>query len=81
MDAAAAMEKLMDGNRQYLNSGKQAGDVSAQIRSYTAQHGQSPFAVIVSCSDSRVIPEVIFQLHNTHCANTNTTFCCSISCT
>ena len=61
MDAAAAMEKLMNGNRQYMDSGKQAGDVSARIRSYTAEHGQSPFAVIVACSDSRVIPEVIFQ--------------------
>ena len=30
-------------------------------REYTCKNGQHPYAVIVTCSDSRVIPESIFS--------------------
>ena len=59
--AEKALEKLKEGNRLYVLSGSYRGDVSADMRLDTAEHGQSPYAVVVACSDSRVIPEAIFS--------------------
>lgn len=56
-----ALERLKEGNKTYINSTKCAGDISPDKRLYTSKNGQHPFAVIVSCSDSRVIPECIFS--------------------
>ena len=61
MIASRALERLKEGNQIYINSVKGVGDISPDKRHYTSKHGQSPFAVIVSCSDSRVIPESIFS--------------------
>ncbi|MCH5180588.1 MAG: carbonate dehydratase [Erysipelotrichales bacterium] len=56
-----ALERLKEGNKIYINSMKSIGDTSPDKRLYTSKNGQHPFAVIVSCSDSRVIPESIFS--------------------
>ena len=56
-----ALEKLKAGNERYLASETCSGDISSRLRLYTAAHGQAPYAIIVSCSDSRVIPESIFS--------------------
>lgn len=61
-DAFSALEKLKEGNKKYINSAKGEGDISPEKRLATYQNGQHPFAVIVSCSDSRVIPESIFSV-------------------
>jgi carbonic anhydrase len=37
------------------------GDVSPEIRMDTAENGQHPYAIVITCSDSRVIPESIFS--------------------
>lgn len=58
--AQEAMEKLKQGNARYLEAATNSGDVSPQIRKQTCEEGQSPYAIIVTCSDSRVIPESIF---------------------
>ena len=50
-----ALDRLIEGNRQYL-----AGE-SGALRERTARDGQSPYAIVVCCSDSRVIPERIFH--------------------
>lgn len=55
-----AMHRLKDGNARYIASGAYAGDVSANARQSTAS-GQSPYAVVITCSDSRVIPEAVFS--------------------
>lgn len=55
------IRKLKAGNERYLHTTNTIGDISAEKRSDTAKHGQHPFAVIVACSDSRVIPEAIFS--------------------
>ncbi|MCM1246283.1 MAG: carbonic anhydrase [Roseburia sp.] len=55
-----ALKKLQEGNRQYLTAETNPGDVSPQIRKDTCENGQTPYAVVVTCSDSRVIPESIF---------------------
>lgn len=59
--ALDALERLKRGNKNYLNAVTGAGDISPEIRRYTSVNGQKPYAVIVSCSDSRVIPECIFS--------------------
>lgn len=59
--AKEAVEKLLSGNKQYLDSKCGVGDISKEKRQLTTLHGQSPYAIIVTCSDSRVIPEHIFS--------------------
>ena len=54
------IEHLCAGNRRYL-AGQAAGDVSEAIRRETAENGQHPKAIVIACSDSRVIPEAIFS--------------------
>ena len=60
MNNETIINKLKDGNKQYVKGGM-IGDVSKNRRIDTYLNGQSPFALIITCSDSRVIPEVIFQ--------------------
>ncbi len=60
VSAAEALEKLEKGNERYLAAESNPGDVSQKIRKATCEEGQSPYAIVVTCSDSRVIPESIF---------------------
>lgn len=60
MTADESLRKLKRGACAYEESGRYAGDVSEYMRRQTAS-GQHPFATIVTCSDSRVIPEAIFS--------------------
>ena len=57
------VKKLKQGNEAYVLSGAYQGDVSAAARSKT-ENGQKPYAVIITCSDSRVIPEAVFGAGN-----------------
>ncbi len=59
--AVSALEKLKDGNARFICAERGLGDVSPKARSFASRNGQSPYAVIISCSDSRVIPESIFS--------------------
>lgn len=59
--AKEALEKLKAGNERYLSAGKNEGDISPALREKTCAKGQCPYAVIITCSDSRVIPESIFS--------------------
>lgn len=61
LSAAEALEKLKEGNQRYLEATANPGDISPKIRQYTCENGQSPYAIVVTCSDSRVIPEGIFS--------------------
>ena len=61
IDAISALERLKEGNKKYIGLARSVGDISPEKRLYTAENGQKPYAVIVSCSDSRVIPESIFS--------------------
>ncbi len=56
-----AMELLRKGNEKYVNALSGIGDVSPQARERTLTGGQHPYAIIISCADSRVIPEAIFS--------------------
>ena len=61
ISAAEAKKKLIEGNQRYLDAKAGLGDVSKAIREETAEHGQHPYAIVITCSDSRVIPESIFS--------------------
>jgi len=61
LTAAEALQKLKDGNQRYLAAESNPGDVSPKIRQFTCENGQSPYAIVITCSDSRVIPESIFS--------------------
>lgn len=61
LSADEALIKLKNGNRLFLQSKTSSADVSPEKRIYTAVNGQQPYAIIISCSDSRVIPESIFN--------------------
>ena len=61
ISAAEALERLKKGNETYLSAKSNPGDVSPEVRKATCEGGQHPYAIVVACSDSRVIPESIFS--------------------
>ncbi|MEM7625744.1 MAG: carbonic anhydrase [Planctomycetota bacterium] len=58
--ADASLQKLMDGNARFVAGEMMHPNLSAERRAELAK-GQSPYAIIVSCSDSRVPPEQVFD--------------------
>ena len=56
-----ALEKLKEGNKRYITAEFNTSDVSQLKRVETLDKGQAPYAIIITCSDSRVIPENIFM--------------------
>ena len=61
LTAAEAKQRLMKGNLQYMETETSVSCVSQFLRKKTAVEGQEPYAVIITCSDSRVMPESIFS--------------------
>ena len=61
LTADEALTRLIEGNEAYLNAAANPGDISAAVRADTAENGQHPYAVIITCSDSRVPAEHIFS--------------------
>ena len=59
--AEEALKKLKDGNAKYMTAEKSEGNISPALRKDTCENGQKPYAIVVTCSDSRVIPESIFN--------------------
>lgn len=56
-----AKQLLIKGNKRFLTGNMLGKDYSLTRRSELAEKGQHPFAVVVSCSDSRVPPESLFD--------------------
>ncbi len=57
---AEAISKLKEGNGRYTSGNLQHPGQTTERRSEVTK-SQHPFAVIVSCSDSRVPPEIVFD--------------------
>lgn len=54
------VQRLLDGNKRYVDGKLSHPNQTPERRQHVAK-GQHPFAVVVSCSDSRVPPEIIFD--------------------
>ena len=59
-NADEALQRLLEGNQRYVNN-KSTDLNESQNRRTELASGQSPFATIFSCVDSRVPPELIFD--------------------
>jgi carbonic anhydrase len=58
----SALNRLFDGNKRFA-SGLRSIDslASSQRREQLARYGQNPFAIVLTCSDSRVPAETVFD--------------------
>lgn len=61
VDAEQALRKLIDGNRRFVTHHVVHPHETVQRRVTLAREGQHPFAIVLSCSDSRVPPEIVFD--------------------
>ncbi len=56
-----ALTQLLRGNERFVAGWPDHPNQSARRRREVTEAGQHPFAVILSCADSRVPPEIIFD--------------------
>lgn len=59
--AEIAVERLREGNRIYVETLDHERDLSPARIQELFEKGQRPFATVITCSDSRVVPEHIFM--------------------
>ena len=59
VDSNMALQLLKEGNQRFLNKSTIARDFDKQIEMTTT--GQYPFAAVVSCIDSRIPTEIVFD--------------------
>ena len=56
-----SLTQLRRGNERYVAGWPDHPNQSARRRREVSESGQQPFAIILSCADSRVPPEIIFD--------------------
>ena len=61
ISADEALQRLKEGNRRYVTGGHSADDNVSEERRLNTRSAQTPFAVILGCSDSRVPAEYVFD--------------------
>lgn len=59
--AKKALELLRQGNLEYLGAREDDRNISRERIRELFEGGQQPYAVVIACSDSRVVPEHIFM--------------------
>ncbi|MEO8126966.1 MAG: carbonic anhydrase [Bryobacteraceae bacterium] len=59
-EATVVLDQLMKGNERYV-AGKMTRPNQSARRRTAIKSGEKPVAVVLSCSDSRVPPEIIFD--------------------
>ena len=59
MNVHQIQERLKEGNNRYVNDHENPSSDKELRGSLTG--GQQPFAIVLSCADSRVVPEMIFD--------------------
>ena len=59
--ADAALRRLVEGNRIYVEALDHKRDLSQERIADLFENGQRPFACVITCADSRVVPEHIFM--------------------
>jgi len=61
MNADKALQTLIEGNQRYIAGTSDDAELTITTRRQSINAGQSPFAVILGCSDSRVPVELVFN--------------------
>jgi carbonic anhydrase len=61
VSADEALSRLLAGNKRYVESKMNACEETTAAAREKLAKGQQPYAIILSCSDSRVPPEIIFD--------------------
>jgi carbonic anhydrase len=59
--ALDALRRLREGNGRFKSGLRSIGALASMIRRDDFVHQQSPFAIVLSCSDSRVPAELVFD--------------------
>ncbi len=61
MTAEDALKRLQDGNKRFVDRSHEYAGLDEERRKALVSEGQNPFACVLSCSDSRVPSEHIFD--------------------
>lgn len=61
LSSEEALARLRHGNEDFLTLRQHKLDTSLERIAELYEYGQSPFAIVVTCSDSRVVPEHMFM--------------------
>lgn len=59
-DAKIAFQMLKEGNQRFI-SGELSQKSNDEVHRELLESGQSPFAIVLCCADSRVAPEIYFD--------------------
>lgn len=60
LSADVAVVKLLEGNKRFIEEKYSNANINSDYRKELIK-GQHPFAIVVTCSDSRVAPELLFD--------------------
>ena len=58
--AKKELDKLLEGNKNFVNGTPSVKNMAVETLKKFAFH-QEPYACVLTCSDSRVVPEIIFD--------------------
>ncbi len=61
ISAKTALERLQEGNQRFVAGVRSLDTLTSQMRRNELVSGQTPFAIILGCSDSRVPAEMVFD--------------------
>jgi carbonic anhydrase len=61
INASEALKRLQEGNKRFVEGVRSDETPIKQMQSANVVEGQTPFAIILGCSDSRVPAEIVFD--------------------
>ncbi|MDV3237893.1 MAG: carbonic anhydrase [Gammaproteobacteria bacterium] len=61
LDAMTALERLREGNRRFAAGLRSIDTMATHTKRAELTSGQTPFAIVLGCSDSRVPAEIVFD--------------------
>ncbi len=61
ISGSEAIQMLAEGNKRFVSGNLAVKELGKERRDELATKGQKPFAAVLTCSDSRVPPELLFD--------------------